>query len=219
MHDFIVGCQYIRLPVLWSTVPSAGSRRVGRSCLSGQVRGHGTCIHYCRFTHATATRRVEVIADILLFPFFNQFQSHQSPHLRLHLAHLTSSASFLCIILNNTSIRLRQKLRPLHRVTFQMVGKFGSVVLRVIQFIFAAIVLGLSIAAVRWQHFGSVPATNGYSAFTGAFGAVAGLMGLAAIWISPLGGFLMAIVDFLATVFFLAGGIVSAHLQYSSITR
>lgn len=90
-----------------------------------------------------------------------------------------------------------------------MVGKFTSVTIRVVQLIFAAIVLGLSIAAVKWQTYNDVPATNGFAAFTGAFGALAGVVGLAAIWISPLAGLVMSIIDWLATVFFLAGGIVS----------
>lgn len=89
-----------------------------------------------------------------------------------------------------------------------MVGKFTSAVLRVVQLIFAAIVLGLSIAAVRWQYYHSVPATNGFASFAGAFGVFAGLMGFAAIWISPLGGIVMSIIDSLATICFLAGGIV-----------
>lgn len=96
-----------------------------------------------------------------------------------------------------------------------MVGKFTSATLRIAQLIFSAIVLGLSIAAVRWQFYNNVPATNGFASFAGAFGAVAGLVGLAAIWISPLGGMIMSSIDALATVFFLAGGIVSGGFALS----
>ena len=102
-----------------------------------------------------------------------------------------------------------------------MVGKFASFVVRIFQIAFAACVLGFSIAAIRWQHRNSVPATNAYAMFTGAFGLLAGLLGLMAVVIDALAGVFMLTIDCLATVFFLAGGIVSfeMHIIQSNVFR
>lgn len=80
-----------------------------------------------------------------------------------------------------------------------------SLAVRFFQIVFGAIVLGLSITAIKWQGHGSAPATTSYSAFTGAFGMLAALIGVAAIFIEALP---QRIVDALASVLFLAGGIV-----------
>lgn len=88
-------------------------------------------------------------------------------------------------------------------------GKFTSAILRLLEILFAFIVLGLSINAVRWQYYHNSPATNRFACFVGAFGCFASLLGFAAIWIEPIAGMIMTVVDVLATIFFLAGGIVS----------
>ncbi|KAK5125055.1 hypothetical protein LTR85_001246 [Meristemomyces frigidus] len=85
-----------------------------------------------------------------------------------------------------------------------------SLVVRFFQFVFGAIVLGLSITAIKWQWQGSAPATSSYSAFTGAFGMLTALIGTAAIFIDAVPDLIMAIVDALASVLFLAGGIAFA---------
>lgn len=81
-------------------------------------------------------------------------------------------------------------------------------VARGLQLICAGVVLGLSISLIKTQVYGSVAAIN-YAAFTGGFGLLAGLIGIAAIFFEPLAGLVMAALDALATLFLLAGGIVS----------
>lgn len=88
-------------------------------------------------------------------------------------------------------------------------GKFGSFILRVVQLLFAILVLSFSVNAIKWQYYNSVPATTGFAAFAGAFGLLASLIGITAIWATPIAGLFMALIDVLAIVFFLAGGIVS----------
>ncbi|KAF4314290.1 hypothetical protein GTA08_BOTSDO00262 [Botryosphaeria dothidea] len=80
---------------------------------------------------------------------------------------------------------------------------------RGVQLICAAVVLGLSISLIKGQVFGTVHAIN-YAAFTGGWGMLAALIGIAAIFIEPLQGLIMAAVDGLATLFLLAGGIAIA---------
>jgi hypothetical protein len=75
--------------------------------------------------------------------------------------------------------------------------------------VFGAVVLGLSIEAIKWQYYGAAPATSPYSAFAGAFGILVALVGIAAGFIDAIPGLIMAAVDGLATLLFLAGGIVS----------
>lgn len=80
---------------------------------------------------------------------------------------------------------------------------------RGVQLICAAVVLGLSISLIKGQVFDSVAAIN-YAAFTGGWGMLAALIGIAAIFIEPLQGLIMAAVDGFATLFLLAGGIAIA---------
>ncbi|KAF2089224.1 hypothetical protein K490DRAFT_54850 [Saccharata proteae CBS 121410] len=84
-----------------------------------------------------------------------------------------------------------------------------TAILRLFQIIFAAIVLALSISLIRSQDYGTVAAQN-YAAFTGGFGLLVALMGVAAIFIEPLAGFIQAGADALAALFFIAGGIAIA---------
>ena len=90
-----------------------------------------------------------------------------------------------------------------------MLGKVGSTVVRVLQLTFAALVLGLSINSVKWQYYNGVPATNGFASFAGAFGVLVSLLGIASMYIAPIAVLVISAIDWLATVFFLAGGIVS----------
>lgn len=74
---------------------------------------------------------------------------------------------------------------------------------------FAVIVLGLSIHASQWQNIGSVPATTSYSAFAGGFAVFVSLVGIVAIWMSAIPSLIMSVIDALASVLLLAGGVVS----------
>ncbi|TKA79026.1 hypothetical protein B0A55_03159 [Friedmanniomyces simplex] len=86
----------------------------------------------------------------------------------------------------------------------------ANLITRAFQLLFGAVVLGLSISAIKWQHFGSAPATSSYSAFAGAFGILAALIGIAASFIDAIPDLIMAVVDALASVLLLAGGIAFA---------
>lgn len=85
-----------------------------------------------------------------------------------------------------------------------------NLVLRGLQLVFGAVVLGLSINAIQWQAIGGAPATTSYSAFAGAFCMLVALIGIAAVWINKLAGLIMAGFDTLAAVLLVAGGIVSS---------
>jgi len=87
--------------------------------------------------------------------------------------------------------------------------------LRFFQLIFCAVVLGLSISLAKGQGpksegFSAVPATTGYSAFAGAFGLIAGIVGVAALFVDSLNGIITWALDAVAAVFLLAGGIAMA---------
>lgn len=91
----------------------------------------------------------------------------------------------------------------------------ATLITRGFQALFAVVVLGVSIHAVRWQEHGSAPAVTSYSAFAGAFGLLTALIGIASIWISVIPALIMAAVDALASLILLAGGIVSLALTQS----
>lgn len=55
---------------------------------------------------------------------------------------------------------------------------------------------------------GSVPAETGYAAFTGALGIIAGLLGIVAFFLDSLDGVITWLVDGVAGIALLAGGIV-----------
>lgn len=78
----------------------------------------------------------------------------------------------------------------------------------VIQFLFAIVVLGLSVTLAKGQRYGSVPAATGYAAFTGGAGILAALIGCAALFVDPLRGIISWAIDGLASLALLAGGIV-----------
>lgn len=75
------------------------------------------------------------------------------------------------------------------------------------QLVFAAVVIGASVSLARGQIYGSVPAAISYSAFAGSFGVLVALVGIASIWIERK--HVAPIVDGLAAIFFVAGGVVS----------
>ncbi|OXV08891.1 hypothetical protein Egran_03346 [Elaphomyces granulatus] len=85
-----------------------------------------------------------------------------------------------------------------------------TVIPRVFQFLFAIIVLGLSVSLAKGQVIGSVPATTGYGSFTGGLGILAAIVGFAALLTDFLEGIISWAIDGLACVAFLAGGIAFA---------
>lgn len=90
-----------------------------------------------------------------------------------------------------------------------IINMIATLATRLLQLMFAVIVLGLSIHASQWQNIGSVPATTSYSAFAGAFAVFVSLVGIVAIWMSAIPSLIMSAVDALASVLLLAGGVVS----------
>lgn len=92
---------------------------------------------------------------------------------------------------------------------------------------FAAIVLGVSVTlAKQWDAYdkdcqltnkpkvcrdegGRWPASTDYSAFVGGFGLVDAFVGLVAVFITALPAVAVLVVDALAAIFYLAGGVVS----------
>ncbi|OXV08892.1 hypothetical protein Egran_03345 [Elaphomyces granulatus] len=85
-----------------------------------------------------------------------------------------------------------------------------TVIPRAFQFLFAIIVLGLSVTLAKGQVQGSVPATIGYGSFTGGLGFVAAVVGFAALFVGFLDGIISWALDGFAGVAFLAGGIAFA---------
>lgn len=76
------------------------------------------------------------------------------------------------------------------------------------QLLFSIVVLGLSISLAKGQGFGKVPPETGYAAFTGGLGIVAGLLGIISLFVENLDGVITWLVDGVASVALLAGGIV-----------
>ncbi|KAL3425712.1 hypothetical protein PVAG01_02503 [Phlyctema vagabunda] len=97
-----------------------------------------------------------------------------------------------------------------------------TVVLRVLQLVFAAVVLALSVVLINEHGTGKSPTQLPYGAFCGGLGLFVGAIGLAAVFFDKLQGIIMAAVDALATLFVLAGGItyaVSARVGSCSNAR
>ena len=88
-------------------------------------------------------------------------------------------------------------------------GRLGTFLVRLIQLVCTTVVLSLSICAVRWQYRNSVPATSIFATLAGAYGVMTSLLGVMAAVIGALAGLFMLFIDLLATIFLLAGGIVS----------
>lgn len=84
----------------------------------------------------------------------------------------------------------------------------ASLITRALQLLCAIAVLALSIRAAKWQRYESAPATTAYAAFAVGFAVLISLVGIASIWISEIPALIMSMVDALASVLLLAGGIV-----------
>jgi hypothetical protein len=70
-------------------------------------------------------------------------------------------------------------------------------------------VLGLATTLAKQQVYGSVPATTGYSSFTGGFGVLVAIIGFASLWIEAIPSIIVLGFDGLAAILFACGGIVS----------
>ena len=80
------------------------------------------------------------------------------------------------------------------------------------QVAFSVIVLALSANLVATQHFGGAPSTTNFEVFVGILGLVAALVGLAASFVSSLGGLIAFVLDGLTALFLFAGGVVRVPL-------
>ncbi|KAK4130507.1 hypothetical protein BT67DRAFT_215008 [Trichocladium antarcticum] len=85
-----------------------------------------------------------------------------------------------------------------------------SLGLRAVQFLIAVTILGLSAAMIAAQVHGGVPVTIRYSTFTGGFGMLVGLVGIAALFASFIPEIVPMALDGIAGLLFLAGGIAWA---------
>ncbi|KAF2142047.1 uncharacterized protein K452DRAFT_308444 [Aplosporella prunicola CBS 121167] len=85
----------------------------------------------------------------------------------------------------------------------------ARIVMRSVQIVFSAVVLGLSIKLIQDQVFGTSRTIN-VAAFSGAFGIFAALVGLASLWLTAMSPTVLSAVDGLATGFQLAVGITIA---------
>lgn len=81
---------------------------------------------------------------------------------------------------------------------------------RAFQIIFSAIVLALSVVLIKGQLYGNAPTITKYEAFCGAFGVIVASLGFAAAFVEAIPGLIMAGVDALCTLFFLAGSVALA---------
>ncbi|KAJ5198527.1 uncharacterized protein N7498_007644 [Penicillium cinerascens] len=88
--------------------------------------------------------------------------------------------------------------------------KIITAIARAAQLLFSIVVLGLSVTLAKGQGFGSAPAQTGYAAFTGAFGIIAALLGSVALFVDKSDGVITWLVDGVASLALLAGGIVFA---------
>ncbi|KAI0480750.1 hypothetical protein GGR56DRAFT_627438 [Xylariaceae sp. FL0804] len=85
--------------------------------------------------------------------------------------------------------------------------KIASMALRGFLLLFGAVVLALSVTLAKQQAVGSPPTETSFSSFCGAFGILATLIGILAIFVEKVPAFGVMAVDGLASVFYLAGAI------------
>ncbi|KAI9880203.1 MAG: hypothetical protein M1830_004789 [Pleopsidium flavum] len=84
-------------------------------------------------------------------------------------------------------------------------------VLRAVQLLFSAIVLGISISLIRGQVHGAAPSQTDFSAFAGGWGLLIALVGIAATtFFAALEGIAMLALDGLAILFYLAAALAMA---------
>ena len=95
----------------------------------------------------------------------------------------------------------------------------ANIAVRAFQAVFGAVVLGLSIKAIQWQTIGSAPATTSYSAFAGAFAILTACIGAVWSFLSVVPDTVMTVIDGLASILLLAGGIVGLHLPTQAEQR
>lgn len=96
--------------------------------------------------------------------------------------------------------------------------ELGAAVLRAFQIVFAAVVLGLSVSVAKgqapkgnfYEYDSNVPATTAYSSFVGGFGMFVAIVGIASLFVEFLQGIIMLVLDGLASLIFLAGGLAVA---------
>ncbi|EHA55262.1 hypothetical protein MGG_08113 [Pyricularia oryzae 70-15] len=74
----------------------------------------------------------------------------------------------------------------------------------------SAVVLGLSVTLENHQKYGSPPAETSFASFTGGFGIVVAAIGVASMFIDAIPTLVPLVVEGLAALFFLAGGIALA---------
>jgi len=90
-------------------------------------------------------------------------------------------------------------------------GPIFTIIFRIIQLVFSIIVLALSIKLIKGQNYGGSPATTSYAAFVGGLGIVVAVFGVLSQILAALrDSIIIAIVDLLASLFFLAGGVAMA---------
>lgn len=88
--------------------------------------------------------------------------------------------------------------------------EIGNLIARPFQLFFVAIVIGLSVELVKEQVRTAVPSITNFAVACGVFGALAFFVGIAAVFVEKLQGLAMLVLDGIATLFFLAGSIVSS---------
>ncbi|KAK3324772.1 marvel domain-containing protein [Cercophora scortea] len=82
--------------------------------------------------------------------------------------------------------------------------------LRGIQFVFAIVVLGLAVTLFKQQVYGSAPTTTTYSIFTGAFGIIVAVAGVAGLLVEAIPSIVNMALDAVMGILFLGGGIAWA---------
>ncbi|KAK3398849.1 marvel domain-containing protein [Sordaria brevicollis] len=85
-----------------------------------------------------------------------------------------------------------------------------SLGLRGLQILFGAVIVGLSAHFITSQRIGSAPTTTKYSVFTGAYGIIEGLFGIAALFASFIPDVVVLGADAVGALVLLAGGIAWA---------
>ncbi|KAK8087888.1 hypothetical protein PG997_002849, partial [Apiospora hydei] len=83
-----------------------------------------------------------------------------------------------------------------------------------------AVVFGLSVSLANQQRVGSAPPEIGFSSFAGGFAIVTCLVGAAGLWVDSIPGIVTMVMDGIAAVVYLVGGIIltSALKSVSSCT-
>jgi hypothetical protein len=91
-------------------------------------------------------------------------------------------------------------------------------VVRGFQALFGIVVLGISVSLIRGHHWGSLPASLGFSAFVGGVTILGAAIGVAGLFFSFLDGMIGIIVDAVVAVINAAGGIVSARAGLKALS-